>query len=262
MQDRWIRLQRFAEFKQNKFRLLGLPDDVLRYLCMNFLDPKDLYALVDAVAEEPVTLSTPRILQLKEMPCEVRSRWLLASIIKEVERRLHVIADECLFLAHQCTQLNAFVDWSPFKSRRHRTPAPVAVYSWHSDTRPHGRVDINYKVLLNAISNSLRTHRPFGYLAIYMCYHCEWNMLCMMPRPVFSTEVPLIPYWGIASSFYEECATHDVCKGVRAEVKDAHGYVTSHPLVGSHAPQRGFATPAPQPPPSPPPAPPLAMVSV
>lgn len=244
MQSRWIRLKRFAEFKQNKFRLLGLPDDLLRYLCMNFLEPRDLYSLVDAIAHEPVTLSTPRILQLKEMPCEVRSRWLLASILKEVERRLHVIADECLFLAHQCAQLNAFVDWSPFQSLHRCTPAPVAVYSWHTDSRPHGRVDINYKVLMNSISNSLRLNRPLGYLAVYMCYRCEWNLMYMMPRPIFSTELPLVPHWGFASSFYEDCTTHDVCKGVRSVVKDAHGIVTPQPFSGDDQPlQRGFATP-------------------
>ena len=187
---RWKRLEKYAQYKMGKFRLLSLPDDVFTYMCLNFLFPNDLCALFESIVGGYVT---KQHLLSVGLPLTVKVRWILYTAIKDIEYFLYSIADKCLFMSTMSSHVHAFIDWSPFK-RMGLLCSPVAEYSWSAQV-PHGRVNINHVSLIQAIAASFNRQRPSGYLAVYTCNTDSWGAVSMSARPTFSTQVSLLPWW-------------------------------------------------------------------
>lgn len=203
---RWQRLKDYADFRLNKLRLLHLPDDVFEHICMHYLTPQDLCALMTAV------YGHMQPLHVMHIPLNVRCRWILSTVVRDIETSFHSFMDRCMFVATKCSHVSAFLDWSPFQKTGFMS-CPVVTYSWNS-TAPHARVDINYISLLIALKSSFRRHRPCGYLAFYTCMQTDWGPIFMDSLPAFSTSLTLFPPW------VSPCMSLDFYKAMNKELHD------------------------------------------
>lgn len=172
--------------------LLEMPGDLIAHIG-RMLGARDLCHFMDAIAGVSLNPFVKHHTQLV-LP-EARVHWLYNAITGNVCRRLHELADEALYAATRCSFVRVYMDWSPFV----RTPKPraLAEYGWVV-RRPHARVIVNQVAVREAVLLCVRARRGFGYVAGYENHVWAHGRTTMSVRPIFSTSIPVVPYFLIS----------------------------------------------------------------
>lgn len=127
-EDRWVRLERYARWRQRRLRVDLLPPDVFAIVCTH-LDHESKTALLRAVSGRVPPAGIPR---------EVRSAWLCEHAAARLHASLLSLKDTTCFYARHLTRgVYAFGDWSPFRGV---TPDALARFEWRG-TRWTANVD-------------------------------------------------------------------------------------------------------------------------
>ena len=123
---RWERLERYARFRQRRFRLDHLPDELLLHVCSH-LAHEDVCAVLVALYSAPrdnVTAAS----QCHVVPTTLRPEWLHGAAVDGVRRALASLAEPALFHARDCSYVAAHADWSVFSGPR--MPVCLCAYAW------------------------------------------------------------------------------------------------------------------------------------
>lgn len=189
MSERWLRLESYAKWKQNRMPLCNFPGDVLEKIC-KYLDVTDACSFVDAIAGGRLTPHAPTHLPLVHR--ELLPFWIICSTRKEVDNFIRSISAQCFFMATQCTVVRMFIDWTPFKNKI--PPRAVAEFRWIGRERDkmEAHTCTHHEEVLRSIFCAYRKRRPMGYVTLHKCYEF-YDVIHMDARPAFMTSVPLIP---------------------------------------------------------------------
>ena len=185
----WVVLERYAQWKQRKFPLLKLPEEILEYIGL-FLMRKDLLTLVQALGPGwTMSYECPRDTYL--VPPSLRPRWLLYNVLQHMDEYINSISDECFFFATSCTQVQVFLDWSPFKSN---DVVPVATFEWVATSRPRAKRVVYDKELMKYVYNSAVQRIPYSQVSVYKVFRWSYGRVHMDSHPCFLGSVRLIPF--------------------------------------------------------------------
>ena len=153
MDARWVRLERYARWKQNKIRLDRLPHDVLTIIC-RFLTNESVHNLLAALQGFPQTKAIGSAQDVVGIPVEIRRRWLRRMACEHVESQLKALTNHtCVYCNDIYVQVHAFADWSMF-DRTRRTRRPIAEYRYeHANGRAEWTVHVNEHVLTRHVDS-------------------------------------------------------------------------------------------------------------
>lgn len=182
---RWERLERYAVWRQRRFPLLRLPDDVIELILRRFLTHWDVCAVLKAIIGTRIDVG------VQVLPRGLQTYGTLAISVCHLDSLLRSLADECLLVASTCACVRVFVDWSPFASLT--PPTPVAEYQWRLQQRPHASVSVYPEALVRALALSCAHRRPCGYLAMHRC--CNADQAHVETRAMMQMQVGLLPAW-------------------------------------------------------------------
>ena len=159
---RWLRLERYARWKQMRFPIELLPEDILRHVC-NFLPrASDLLALIYAMGGEDAVLymQCKPWCEAPESISALTDHYVVRQSIETVIHLLyHTSLTDAAFFHASSTQhtIAALINWSPFSLA---PPKPVAEFKWENE-RACIRLDMPGLVLVaqNCVCKQLPTVR-------------------------------------------------------------------------------------------------------
>jgi hypothetical protein len=191
---RWGRLERYARWRQRRFRLLDLPDDVLAEICTRWLAPSDAAAVVEAVVGARPTLGC-----VAALPWPLRAAWGHRRAASALRGALRAMAP--LALSHACNGevVHGMIDWSPYRSVcTHMVPMAALEYSWASDGRaaaPSRRpaIALNSHVIDQTVRRCLRRRLPCVHVSLYKVFPTT-PYRTILPSPLHAEMVQLYPH--------------------------------------------------------------------
>jgi len=124
MESRWERLERYARWKQRRFRLDALPADLLAHVC-SFLPVESVSRLLHAMLGKPVRVECRHDALL--IPCTLRATWLREQAYEGLRHALRSLSENACFFARDCARVVILSDWSSFSKV---AAAPLAEYAW------------------------------------------------------------------------------------------------------------------------------------
>ena len=196
-QARWVRLERYSRWKQGRFRLDHLPNDVT--LCvMSFLCSEDMCSLLNALYSIPMSNITSRSL-IRLVPMELRHEWIHGAACDDIRRTLYTIGDIAMFHASGCHSVRAHVNWSIFSGPI--TPVSLCVYRWSRSQT--AIVDVNEVELRRLIRRAGTT----GCTSVTLCLHryLWWNGSWIVhPEPCYRQSLIVFPHF-LASESLHAC---------------------------------------------------------
>ena len=153
-ETRWVRLERYARWKQNRVRLDKLPSDVLTIVC-RFLPNESVHNLLAALQGHSTTHAIASAHDVVGIPIEVRRKWLRRMAYEHVECQLKsLMAHTCLYCSDMSLQVHAFADWSMFQSPRRRVRRPIAEYHYGpANGRLEWKMRLNERVLRDHVDS-------------------------------------------------------------------------------------------------------------
>lgn len=191
MDDRWRRLERYARWKSNRLHLDHLPGDVLDVVSTH-LDGVDLCNLLEALSERRATMLCRE--DVLSVPSEVRCKWMVHLMAAHVQTFLFSLANVALEHLRTSQMVHAYVDWSPFASRRSVMPRPLAEYSWRPGIggRSLPNVEIDDAVMRGVLLRHLHARLPCMTVGLYRFVR-RVPILVMAPKPLLMTTYQLYP---------------------------------------------------------------------
>ena len=195
---RWVRLERYARWKQRRFRLLHLPDELLG-LVASHLDEDDVLRLATACVGH-----SPRVeVDADAVPVGMRSAWITHTVVGVFRGFLQTrLSGASVYLRGQ-TGMNTVVliDWSPFSDE---PPRPVARLGF-ADGAPRVQLcmDEFTRLVTRRMRDGLPVVRVTAHLAsqgwdgdgplgcgTYLTFQTPWDVTnhtlfphCLLPRP-------------------------------------------------------------------------------
>lgn len=153
-ETRWVRLERYARWKQNRVRLDKLPSDVLSIVC-RFLPNESVYNLLAALQGHSKTQAIGSVHDVVGIPIEMRRNWLRRMAYEHVESQLKsLLPHTCLYCSDMSLQVHAFADWSVFKTPRRRVRRPIAEYHYGpANERLEWKMSLNEHVLRDHVDS-------------------------------------------------------------------------------------------------------------
>ena len=153
MNARWVRLERYARWKQRRIRLESLPHDVLTIIC-RFLTNESVPNLLAALQGLSRTKAIGSAQDVVEVPVEIRRRWLRRMAYEHVEGQLKALTHHtCVYCNDVSIQVHAFADWSVF-DETHRTRRPIAEYRYEdANGRAEWTMRVNEHVLTRHVDS-------------------------------------------------------------------------------------------------------------
>ena len=164
---RWRRLELYARWKQGRFSITLLPDDiqssVVAYLC-----GKDLLNFLEAIMG-----CVPRIYERKYalmVPLNFRRQWFDEVVYETFKSHLVSVAESALFYSQDATSVVIAVDWTAFSPDKIK---PVAEYSWTRTVTAHANVTVHESQLRETISKCFQ--KEMCAVRLTMHVHLLWN---------------------------------------------------------------------------------------
>lgn len=153
--DRWLRLERYAVFRQHRFPLLRLPEDVLEQHVVRILDDEDAMSLIEAIVGH--LPCAHKYADVHRCPAPLRRAWFRAAC-QHSPRAFFTgpIPNSAFFHAHDCLEVVAVLDWSVFCPPGAK-PTPVATFRWEN---MNSSIVIHGKELHRAVRHAVRHHTP------------------------------------------------------------------------------------------------------
>ena len=186
---RWLRLERYARWRQYLFPIEHLPMDVLGEICAYHLEPLDRYRFIEAFVGFPPDFSIPS--HVKAIPHELRMHWVRDQLVLRFESFLYSISDLCMWHALPHSTVRVFADWSPFS--KNVKESPVANVRWAGIQRPRACIHIRQPDIRRCIVAALTNHRPVSHIAIYNVTNWNRRSVIRSNRPLFLTSYQIIP---------------------------------------------------------------------
>lgn len=147
---RWHRLERFARWKQNRLRLMSIPDDAMLEV-INHLDDVSFFNLMHAyLGDFPDADSVQHVARV---PSVFHASWLVRTTRNSFHYFMHsIMMTPCLMrgLYFQCT-----LDWSCFSGTM---PNIVATVVYDSFLRP--TLHVNEETLLRNVYRKINVEVP------------------------------------------------------------------------------------------------------
>lgn len=186
MVDRWVRLERYARWKQQRFAFERLPEDLLAHVA-RFLDADDVCRLLETLYGD----GTDKLRRL--CPCAIR-KIPQEVCCMHIAQRVHRHLSELLYCAgafalhkeapSRRSRIVAMADWSPFASRGHYIiPAPLATYRWIS-LPPFTNININSTQIHNVIAKHIHERLPAFTLSLYRILESTTDVFLSVPMSV------------------------------------------------------------------------------
>lgn len=143
----WSRLERYARWKQKRFPLDRLPEDLLAQV-FTWLGNRDVRAVVDALRG---ACYVERASDVLDVPISIRRDWLHRMACDHLETHLQGLGTHACFLGNDpSVHVHAYANWSLFSGSSKRTirPLPIAQYSYVNAHRyPEWTTKINHRVV-------------------------------------------------------------------------------------------------------------------
>ena len=159
--QRWKRLERYTVWRQHRFPLLELPEDILYKVVSSGLTATDVTHLVTTICGFAPKLNSRQ--QVQHIPLCIRATWVAHTILSHFKTFLVSMADRALFHAMFVPFVCVFADWSPFSGDR---PTPIAEYRWVlSESHPQVKVTTDERCILDTVRRALENKSciiPFG----------------------------------------------------------------------------------------------------
>ena len=203
-EKRWERLERYCRWKQGRFRIERLPNDVV-LLIISHLIHADVCALLNAlyaVSRENIQSRHEALM----VPSELRSEWLYGAACEGIRRIAISLAEIAFFHVRECTSVCAHVNWSVFSGPY--IPVPLCVYKW-SSTRSTV-VDMNDREVWRIVRDASATGSTAITLALYR--YIGWgNTFILHPEPCHRMVHYVFPHFLASESRHSGLSWTDHC---------------------------------------------------
>lgn len=193
--SRWVRLERYARWKQNRIRLDKLPPDVISIVCQ-MLPNECVQNLLAALQGHSKSLPIGSVDDTAGIPVEMRRSWLRRMAYDHVESQLGSLAPHTCWYCNDVTlQVHAFADWSLFQSRSRRSRCPIAEYGYvHNNGRMEWQMRVNRNVLTEHVDSLCKRQCCASRISLYMAF-IGGRVLYLVPDEMTAFLILVFPHF-------------------------------------------------------------------
>lgn len=190
MLQRWLRLERYSQWKQCKFPLLRLPDDLVEYIIVSFMSREDMCRVIAAIIGKTPLLRSES--DVDNIPPFLRPHWILHTVVEHFRAFLHSFSEFSCFHAFGLSTVCLFADWSPFSPSM---KDPLAEYSWEMHPNVHFKIVLHEESILRCVQTAVRRKSCMTSIVLHGVTPLSDRCIMISPHALYRSSYTMCPYF-------------------------------------------------------------------